>query len=224
MCLTIGHHVRPNSGVTNHRNGGNMVSGVGPVRSVPCSRGNAPMSVMLGPLNMPSHVGVNRVLRARLNVTTGNVNSGVGTVLGRRRRITGLHRFVRHTCSLNTSIHRGISLDAFDSRRIVHLTRGLHGNVPVTAPIFSNTGRTRVGRLLGLNSLPASNRVHLCSNHANRRFRHPMAINCVCVLGLGRLISSGVRTHSANSCDLIARRPLNNGTRFNNRHFKRVRI
>lgn len=66
MCVTRGHGVRRNSGVTNHRNGGNIISHIVEGRSVPFLPSNAPMRVMLGPLNMPSHVGVNRILRARL--------------------------------------------------------------------------------------------------------------------------------------------------------------
>lgn len=97
-------------------------------------------------------------------------------------------------------------------------------NVRVTAPMFSNTRRGSMFRALTVTNHPSSNGAILCSNHANRPVSGHIAINCICVLGLRRLISSGVRTHSANPCSLIARRPLNNGTRFNNRHFKRVRI
>lgn len=74
MCVIRGHGVSRNSGVTKHRNGGNIVSHVLPRRSVPCLPSNAPMSVVLGPLKIPSHVGVKRILRLRLNVTTETLN------------------------------------------------------------------------------------------------------------------------------------------------------
>lgn len=67
ICITRGHGVRINSGVTNHRNGGKVVSHVLPVRSVPCLPSNAPVSVTLGPLNIPSQVGINRIFRYLLN-------------------------------------------------------------------------------------------------------------------------------------------------------------
>ncbi len=66
ICVTGGHGVHINSGVTNHRNGGNVISGVIHRRSVPFLTSNAPISVYLGPLNIPSHVGLNRVFRTIL--------------------------------------------------------------------------------------------------------------------------------------------------------------
>lgn len=94
----------------------------------------------------------------------------------------------------------------------------------MTASMFSNTGRSSVEGTLMRTKCPRSNGLALCSNEANRAFSGEVAIKCVCVLGLRRLISSGLRTEDAKPCSLIARRPLNNGTRFNKREFKRVRI
>lgn len=76
MCVTGGHGVNINSGVTNHRNGGNVISHIIHRRSVPFLRSKAPISVILGPLNIPSHVGVKRVFRTILNHTKGALNIG----------------------------------------------------------------------------------------------------------------------------------------------------
>ncbi len=92
MCVTGGHGVNINSGVTNHRNGGNVISGIIHRRSVPFLTSKAPISVILGPLNIPSHVGVNRVFRAILNTTKGRLNIGFTAPVFSKTALSSLYR------------------------------------------------------------------------------------------------------------------------------------
>lgn len=77
VCVTRGEGVSINSGVTKQRKGGNIISHMLPMRSVPFLPGKHPLSVILGPLNIPSHVGVKRILRVRLDLTTGTLKFGM---------------------------------------------------------------------------------------------------------------------------------------------------